>query len=170
MPLRALNKPLFFLVGILLLANVSFALPADSLKKINITAASSIFNYKIGTNTYEGDVKIDQGSTHLTADRVVTQNNERHKIVKAIAYGIKRPAEYTTLPKDGDALLHAKAKVIQFFPLTSTVVLEGDVVVTQAENSFQGPLIIYNMKDQVITAPASKLGRATLVIESAQLK
>ena len=148
----------------------AFALPADSEKTMSIVALSSLFNYKTGTNTYEGDVKIDQGSTHLTADRVVTQNNDHHKIDTATAYGIQKLAEYITLPKDGDLPFHAKAKVIKFFPATSIVILEGDVVVTQGENSFQGPLIIYNMKDQVVTAPASKLGRATIVIEPTQLK
>lgn len=148
----------------------AFALPGDVSKPLSIVATSSVFNYKTGSNLYEGNVKIDQGTTHLTADRVVTQNDKQHKINMAVAYGIYRLAEYTTLPKKDDLIFHAKAKVIKFFPQTSLIILEGDVFITQGENSFQGPLILYNMKDQLVTAPASKLGRATIVIEPTQLK
>ena len=146
-----------------------FALPSDDKKMIHIFASSSLFNYKTGVTTYEGDVKIDQGSTRLTADKVITENNG-HRITSAIAYGIQRLANYTTLPKEGDPVFHAKAHVIKFYPDTSTVILEGNVIVTQGENSFQGPLIIYNMKDQTVTAPASKAGRATIVIDPTKLK
>lgn len=146
------------------------ALPDDNSKPLHINALTTLFNYKTGVNTYEGNVKIDQGTTHIIADRVITQNNNQHKISIATAIGVKNYAEYITIPKTGDQTFHAKAKMIKFFPLTSLVILEGDVKATQGENSFQGPTIIYNIKDQLVTAPASKLGRATIVLESAQLK
>lgn len=148
---------------------LTLALPEDSTKTMHIISDSSTFNYKTGSNVYEGNVKIDQGSTHLTADRVTTANGDNHKMKEAIAYGLNNKlAEYTTLPKPGDPILHAKAKTIKFYPPTSMVVLEGNVIVTQGKNSFEGPVIIYNMKDQTVTAPASKTGRATVVIEPSQ--
>ncbi len=146
------------------------ALESDDQQVMHITSDGSTFNYKTGTNIYEGHVKIDQGTTHLTADRVVTTNNNQHKIEEAIAYGFTQLAEYTTLPKPGDPVLHAKAKVIKFYPAKSLVYLEGDVVVTQGKNSFEGPQIVYNMKDQIVTAPPSKTGRATIMIDPGQLK
>lgn len=153
------------LLVMLLFSTLAIALPTDDQQPIHINADATQFNYKTGNNSYEGKVKVIQGSTTLNADRVVTQNNSLHKMEEAIAYGLNNLAEYTTIPKPGDALFHAKAKVIKFYPLKSTVVLEGNVVVTQGENSFQGPVIIYNMKDQTVSAPASKGGRATIVIE-----
>lgn len=149
---------------------MTFALPVDVEQTIHITADSSVFDYRSGVNTYEGNVKVDQGTTHLTADRVITKNNAKHKIDEAIAYGIKNQAEYITIPKAGDELFHAKAKVITFYPPKSEIVLEGNVTVTQGENSFNGPLILYNIKDQIVTAPASKGGRATIVIEPKKLE
>ncbi|HSW69724.1 MAG TPA: lipopolysaccharide transport periplasmic protein LptA [Gammaproteobacteria bacterium] len=160
----------FYVFCFLLIMPLSlFALQGDDQQIMHINSDASTFNYKTGTNIYEGHVKIDQGTTHLTADRVVTTNNDKHKIKEAIAYGLNQLAEYTTLPKAGDAELHAKAKVIKFYPATSLVFLEGDVVVTQGKNTFQGPVIIYNMKDQVVTAPPSKTGRSTIIIEPSQL-
>jgi lipopolysaccharide export system protein LptA len=161
---------LIFLCGFLILPLTAFSLPEDQARPLNITADSTVFNYKTGIDTYEGNVKVDQGSTHLTADRLVTQKNKQHKMILATATGIKQFAEYSTLPKPGDPALYAKARIIKFYPITSTVVLEQEVTVTQKENSFHGPLIIYNMKDQVVTAPASQNGRATIIIKPEQLK
>lgn len=161
-------KLLFFIL--LLQPLVVFALPEDSGKTLHIISNSTLFNYKSGIDTYEGHVKVDQGSTHLLADRLVTQKNAQHKIVLVTAYGIKHLAEYTTEIKIGDPILNAKAKVIRFYPQTSVVYLDDDVVVTQGENHFDGPHIVYNMKDQTINAPASNHGRATIVIQPQQLK
>lgn len=158
-----------FLYFLFFLANGVFALPEDNTKKLEITAVSYSFDYKAGINTYEGDVKVDQGTTHLIADKLVTQNNEQHKMKEAIAYGMQKLAEYSTVTKVGETPLHAQAKVIKFYPMQTLVILEGDVIVTQGENSFHGPIIIYNSKDQTVKAPPSKDGRATIVIDSKQI-
>jgi lipopolysaccharide export system protein LptA len=149
---------------------ITVALPEDSKQPMNIVSDSTLFNYKTGQDIYEGNVKVDQGTSHLTADRLITQKNNQHKIISAIAYGIKTVAIYTTIPKQGDLVMHAEAKKISFYPPTSTVVFENDVTVTQGENNFHGQHIIYNMQDQIVAAPASKNGRSTIVIESNQLE
>jgi lipopolysaccharide export system protein LptA len=140
-----------------------FALHEDKKEKVYIVADSTIYNYKTGIRIFEGNVKVDQGTTHLTADRLVTKNNSDHNIQEAIAYGLGQLAHYWTLPKIGEPEIHAHAKVIKFYPIESNVVLEQSVVVTQGENNFQGELILYNGGDQTITVPASKNGRAVLV-------
>jgi lipopolysaccharide export system protein LptA len=160
----------YFLWITILLSFCAWALPEDSEQPMHIVSDSSLFNYKTGQDIYEGNVRIDQGTSHLTADRLVTQKDKKHKIISAIAYGIKTPAIYITIPKPGDLIMHAAAKTISFYPPTSTVVLENEVVVTQGENNFHGQHIIYNMKDQIVSAPPSKNGRATIVIESKQLE
>lgn len=149
---------------------IAFALPDDSKQPMHIVSDSSLFNYKTGQDIYDGNVKVDQGTSHLTADRLITQKNNQHKMISAIAYGIKTVAIYTTIPKQGDLVMHAEAKKISFFPPTSTVILENDVTVTQGENNFHGQHIVYNMKDQIVSAPPSKNGRATIVVESKQLE
>ncbi|MDR3490751.1 MAG: lipopolysaccharide transport periplasmic protein LptA [Gammaproteobacteria bacterium] len=164
-----LLKHFLFLIIIFMSVN-SFALPDDSNKAMQIHASSTLFNFKKGFNVYDGDVKVTQGSTRLTADKLTTQNNDTHKMEEAIAYGFQNPAHYWTLPKAGDVEFHAQAKVITFYPLKSLVKLEGDVVITQGNNSFHGPIILYNIKDQTVTSPASNKGRATIVIDPNQLK
>jgi lipopolysaccharide export system protein LptA len=159
-----------FIAGLLvLISQYAYALPDDTEKKMHINAGSTILNYKSGFNIYEGNVKIDQGETRLTADRVTTQNNNKHKIEVAIAYGTTQLAHYWTLPHEGDLPFHAKAKIIKFYPQKSLVILEGNVFVTQGNNSFSGAMLTYNLKDQTIISPPNTKGRATIIIEPAKL-
>lgn len=139
------------------------ALPEDNKEKVHIVADASLYNYKTGVNTFEGNVVVDQGTTHLTADRLITKNNSKHKIQEVIAYGIQKPAHYWTLHKAAEPEVHAYAKIIKFYPIESNVVLEDNALVTQGENSFQGQLVLYNRNDQTITVPASKNNRAVIV-------
>lgn len=140
-----------------------FALQEDSKEKVYIVADTTIYNYRTGVKIFEGNVKVDQGTTHITADKLVTKNNSQHKIQEAIAYGVNQLAHYRTVPKLGEPEVHAKSKIIKFYPIESNVTLEQNVIVTQGDNSFQGEVIIYNGSDQTITVPASKNGRAVLV-------
>lgn len=155
---------------ILLLPIAGLALPDDNQKPLNVVADSYALNFKTRTNVYEGNVKINQGSTELKTDRLITKSNAQHKMEEAIAYSLEHLSEYSTIPKQGDKLFKAKAKIIKFYPLQSLVQLEGDVVVIQGDNSFHGPVIIYNMKNQTVTAPHNKGGRATILIQPTQLK
>jgi lipopolysaccharide export system protein LptA len=141
----------------------SYALEADSKEKVYITSDSSIYNYKTGVNLYEGHVKVDQGTTHLTGDRVITKNNAQHKMQEAIAYGFQEPAHYWTLQKLGEKEIHATALIIKYNPINSNAILENKVVVTQGDNSFQGELVTYNSKEQTIIVPASVNNHAVLV-------
>src|SRR5690606_39263979 len=131
---------------------------------MHIISDTSQYNYKAGETWFEGNVKVDQGATHLIADRVVTKKNGQNKVQEAIAYGINQLAHYWTQPQQGEKELHARAKVMHFYPLESKVILEGDVVVVQGENRFQGQIIVYNIKQQTITVPPTKNSRATFVI------
>jgi len=147
-----------------------YALPEDQKALMYITADSSQYNYKLSETWFEGQVKIDQGSTHVEADRVITKRNTQNKIQEAFAFGLQQPAHYWTCPKKGDKILHAYAKIIKFYPLESRVVLEGNVRVTQGENRFQGQIIVYNIKLQTITVPPTKNSRATFIIEPDSMK
>lgn len=155
-------KFLFFLLPMVYFHSTA-ALPKDRFEKMQIQADSSTYNYKTGDRYFEGHVKVDQGTTHLTADRLITKNNPQHKMQEAIAYGLKNLAHYWTLPKENDPLLYAEAKIIKLYPIQSQVTLEQNVLITQEENSFKGELITYNMQDQLIIVPANKKGRAVLI-------
>lgn len=160
-----------FQIGNTILAGLAFifvtgiaqALPEDSNQKLMIVADTSNYNYKTGINTFEGHVKVDQGTTHIIADRLITKSGHDHKIKEAIAYGLVQTAHYWTLPNVNDTEIHANGNVITYYPLAANVIIKQNALVTQGENSFQGKVIHYNMKDQTIIVPASENGRAVLV-------
>lgn len=160
------NRLVYVRVLIILLstqAGTVFALPGDRIEKLHIKADTSIYNYKKGINFFEGNVKVDQGSTHVTADRLTTKSNSKHQIEEAIAYGVDKLAHFWTTPKPGQQIINAEAKIIKFYPISLNATLQGNVVVTQGENNFHGQLIHYNMNEQTITVPETRNGRAVLV-------
>lgn len=154
---------IFVIFSVTCCSSICLALPSDSKEMLHIVSASSNFNYKTGVNEFIGHVIIDQGTTHLTADRVITKNNAQHKIQEAIAYGTTQLAHYWTTPKTGDTEIHAYAKIIKFYPIESNVTLEQNATVQQGENSFKGELIHYNNNDQTIIVPQLEKSRAVLV-------
>lgn len=148
---------------LLCLISISFAMPGDRIEKMEIKSDKSNYNYKKGESYFFGNVQVDQGSTHVTADKLTTKNNKNHQMQEAIAYGIKDKAHFWTTPKPGEEVINATAKIIKFYPLTLNATLIGNVIVKQGENVFQGELIRYNMNDQTIVVPKSNNGRAVLV-------
>lgn len=145
------------------LAMPIYGLPEDNKELLHIKADKTIYNYKNGLNYFEGNVVVDQGTTHVTADRLTTKTNDKHQIQEAIAYGVKQLAHFWTVPTHGQKIVDAHAKIIKFYPLTSNATLQGEVFVTQGENNFQGQLIHYNMNEQTIIVPETKNGRAVIV-------
>lgn len=153
------------LIGLLTAGYISsaYALESDQGKPVNIISDSWTYNFKTGIDIFEGHVKVDQGTTHITADKLITKKNHQHKIEEATAYGYEQLAHFWTVPKLNEPELHAHAKIIRFYPLSANFTLEQAVQVLQGKNSFQGELIHYNNVDQTITVPPSTNGKAVLV-------
>lgn len=152
-----------FILSLLFIFLPCFALEKDTKEKVIIIADSGIYNYKTGLNIYNGHVRVDQGTSHITADKLTTKNNAKQEITEVIAYGITEPAHYWTLPNEGDLEIHARAKLIKFYPLVANIALEQNVEVKQGQNQFKGELIYYNSKEQTVTVPPAKNSRAVLV-------
>lgn len=145
-------------------SNACFALKSDSQKKIRIIGDYALLNYKTGINTFEGHVQVDQGTTHVSADRIQTVNNTHHEIKEVTAFGLQKLAHYWTLPNLGEHEIHAHAKIIKFFPQNSNARLEQDAIVVQGNNSFRGETILYDMNEQTVTVPPSKNGNKAVII------
>lgn len=157
------NASFLLAIILFLFPLLAYSLDSDKQAILYITSDAWSYNFKTGIDIYEGHVKVDQGTTHILADKLITKKNEQHKIREATAYGIENLAHFWTLPQPDDEELHAKAKIIRFYPIESNLTLEQAVNVVQGKNHFQGELIHYNSKDQTINVPASANGRARLV-------
>lgn len=157
------NNLALALTSLLLFSSHCLALPSDNRQVLHIYADSTNYNFKTGEKIFIGNVKVDQGSTHIQADKLITHNNPQHAINEVIATSNTGLAHYWTLTKSGQPEAHAYAKVIKFYPIQSNVTLEKSARVIQGENSFQGELIHYNSNDQTITVPRSSQAQAVIV-------
>lgn len=151
------------LIILILLPVLAFAMPTDSKEKLHITSNSSTYNYKTGINTFEGNVKATQGTSHITADKLITKTNGTRNIQEAIAYGLLQPAHYWTTPDKNRLPVHAHAGILKYYPMAANIAMHRDAYVTQGKNVFKGQLVLYNINQQVINVPASTRGRSILV-------
>lgn len=151
------------LIILCLLPLASFALPSDVNQPLLITSDISTYNYKTGEKTFEGHVKADQGTSHITADKLITKSNATRKIQEAIAYGLVQPAHYWTMPNHNKPIIHAHAGTIKYYPLEGRLAMQQHAYVTQGKNIFQGQLVTYDIREEVVNVPASSTGRSILV-------
>ncbi len=149
----------------LLLSGIAHSLETDREQKVFITADSGVYNFKSGVDVYKGHVKVDQGTSHIRADKLITKRNKQRQIEEVLAYGFAQPAHYWTLTTTHEPPVHAHARFIHFFPLQQRVTLKKAVWIQQGQNSFRGQLIRYNQAKQVITVPPSHDARAVIVYQ-----
>lgn len=148
---------------LLSLAGPVLALQTDANQPMNFIADDVSFNDNNGTTVYTGHVSMNQGSTHLTADKVIVYKDKEGSMNKAVAMG--KPAHYTTLPDNQKKPMDAFGDTIAYYPQQQRAIIMGNGNVIQAMNSLQGPRIIYDMVKQTVTSfPATLGGEKSLLI------
>lgn len=162
----------FILIGIntFMLPCLAMAeLPGDKNAKAYIVANSAEINKTSGISIFTGDVKIDHGSTHVTADKVTTYTDQNNHVVKAIALGLNgNLATYQTLNDPKKPPLVAKAQTIQYFPPQHYVILIGNAVVTQGKDSISGQHLEYDLTKKLLltkTNIGETTGRTQIIIQ-----
>jgi lipopolysaccharide export system protein LptA len=162
------NWPLFFCI-LLLFSIPSFALPTDKTQPVYFNADTVSYNHTTGVGIYTGHVKIIQGSTQIIANQVMTYSNQQNQVQKAVAIGT--PAQYQTQPKPNQALIHANASVIEYYPQQRVAILKGNASVIQNKNVLKSPWISYDMKlDKVKTGTKDTKQRTTIVFQPESIK
>ena len=130
-----------FLYGFMLTCH---ALPNDRTALIHLTADTISLEQHQHHGTYKGNVMLDQGSTHLRADTVITENNDKNQLTKAIALGNKTAqAHVWALTSEDKPELHAYANQLIY---DSAPHIEYDTltehVTTQHEGMHRTTLIV----------------------------
>ncbi len=154
-----------FIIFCLTIPEILYALASDQQKPLHIVADSSYFNNSIGKSVFTGNVKITQGTTILTANKVVIYASKKHKVKELIAYGsAKKRAHYITLPKPKQPLFKAQAITIKYFPQKHLAYLLKDAVASQKPNIIKGDIITYNTQTQTVNSSAQQHHRTTIVL------
>jgi lipopolysaccharide export system protein LptA len=163
--------------GVFLLALVSaclvdsaLALPEDQQQPIRISADQALRNEKEGITVYSGNVEMEQGSLHISADRITIYRivEEADKIV---AKG--QPAQLQQQPDPNKGPVKASAGVIEYYKIEERVHLKHDARIEQDGSRVTGETIDYYIAEQLVKAGSSRANddsRVQVVIPAQSLQ
>jgi lipopolysaccharide export system protein LptA len=133
------------------------ALSTDPQQPVQIEADFAELDDEEHTTVYVGNVVVDQGSMHMTGDRLRVNFTESKDMKDAYLEG--RPATFKQTPDHGDDV-HGRAIKIEYHADQSLLNLIDKARVTQGERLFEGHRINYNTKKSIITARSRRAGEA----------
>lgn len=141
----------------LLLAGSAHALSTDTQQPVQIEADFAELDDEEHTTVYIGNVIVDQGSIHMTGDRLRVNFTENKDLKDAYLEG--RPATFKQTP-DNDDDVHGQALQIEYHAQQSLLKLIEKARVTQGERLFEGHRINYDTKRSLITARSARADKA----------
>lgn len=144
-----------------------FALPSDKTQPIHVITGTAQWNGNANTTTLTNNVVITQGTTTITADKLVLYADKNNQVTKAVATG--QLATYSTITNPAKPKLHAVAQIIEYYPPLGQVNLIGQAKVMQGNNSMTSARIEYNINNQTVVSPASSQSRVMIVIQPKEL-
>ncbi|MCC6706145.1 MAG: lipopolysaccharide transport periplasmic protein LptA [Gammaproteobacteria bacterium] len=138
-------------------ASPAHALSTDAQQPVQIEADFAELDDEEHTTVYVGNVVVDQGSMHMTGDRLRVNFTENKDMKDAYLEG--RPATFKQTP-DHDDDVHGQAMQIEYHADRSLLNLIDKARVTQGERLFEGHRINYDTKKSIITARSARAGEA----------
>jgi lipopolysaccharide export system protein LptA len=142
------------------------ALPEDRNQPIYIQSDRAERDERKGTTVYTGDVEIDQGSLHISADRV-TIAMDGDQVNRIDAFGA--PAKMHQKPSPEREPVYARAITIQYDVVREILTLIEQAAVTQEGSTVKGERIEYFVQEQRVKASAgtaeSGASRVQMVIQ-----
>ena len=132
------------LAAALLLAGAApvHALSTDSDQPIDIVADGAEHDNARRITTYRGNVVIDQGSLHMTADTVVVMFDANDRVMKITSDGA--PAHFRQLPDDGTGYRKAWARQMEYFPEQDLINLSGEARYEKDGSHVQADRLVYD--------------------------
>ncbi len=147
---RAAIALLAILAG-LLSSLTAVALPDDRDQAIYIQSDRAERDERKGTTVYTGDVEIDQGSLHISAEQVTIHSTD-DEVSEIVATG--SPAKMHQKPAADREPVYARARTIQYDVIGEILTLVEQATVTQEGSTVTGERIVYYVKEQRVKASA----------------
>ena len=137
----------------LLLSQSALGLPDDREQAILISADKAMRDEKKGLTVYSGNVILDQGSLHISADKITVFriNAEGDRIV---ARG--QPALVQQKPSEDEELMRAHAEVIEYYKDEDRLRLQTNAQIEQGGSTVKGNIIDYFISLQLVKAGSDK--------------
>lgn len=133
----------------MILALPVYALDPNSQSPIEIESDQATLDDKTGTSTYSGNVIITQGLTRLEAEHILV-NSKARKITSIKASG--SPAHFVQQDEGSDTSTHGYGNTITYLVESESLTFSGGARLIQAENSFSGDIIEYDVIKKAIKA------------------
>ncbi len=144
---------------------LAFALPSDRQQIAHLAADRVDLNQLTHSGTYHGNVQFEQGTTHLSAHKVMTQGDKNNRLIYAQAQGLPTVlVHYSEKTSPKKPLLHAYAQVIHYYPQRNVIKLIGQARIVQGSNSFSAPTIIYDTVKQHVVSESQGTKRTKIII------
>lgn len=145
------------------LSTPAHALPSDQQRPLFVNSKDWDYNYKTGVSTNTGNVVLDRGTSHLTADKVITYRDQNDEITKLIAFG--KPAHYSTVLDFNTPRLYTEGNTITYFPKAQYMILKGKALAHRGPNSVAAPKITYYVNQQrlLTDAPSPQISHIVIV-------
>lgn len=140
---------------------MSHALPNDADQPIHISSQEAVWE-KVGTATYNGNVKVNQGTLEISADKV-TVEFEDERVIRVTASG--EPARYKQTLEDDQQPVRADAQVIVYHTRDERIDLEGEAHLNQKGNEFRGEVIAYDVREGRVDASTRDDKRIRMVLQ-----
>lgn len=125
------------------------ALPDDREQAIHISADKALRDEKRGLTVYSGNVVLDQGSLHISADRITVYRIEEEGD-KIIAKG--QPALVQQQANANEDLMRAHADVIEYYKGEDRLRLHSNAQIEQGGSIVKGQTIDYFIEQQLVKA------------------
>jgi len=127
----------------------AFAIDPNSKEPIEIESDLATLDDKTGSSTYSGNVIISQGLSRLEAD-FITVNSAERKITSISAKG--SPAHFVQQADTNSISTHGYGDAITYTTENESLTFKGNAQLIQAENSFSGEEIEYDVVKKAIKA------------------
>jgi len=141
----------------------SWALPDDSKQEIHIASDAASLDKTKGEIIYTGNVKMQQGSLHIQAQKV-TLIRTQDGLKEIIAEG--DPARYEQVLRNNEGKTLAYGKTIIYDTKAEQLTLLNDAGLEKQGNVFSGEKIVYLIKEQRVQAESpEQKNRIRMVIQ-----
>lgn len=146
-----------------LVSITAFATQADRDQPVNVNANSFAGSQDSGKTTFNGNVKIDQGTLHADGANAVGYFDQNNQVQRVVLTGA--PAHMQQKLDDG-TMVHGAGNTIDYTVSQNTVVLTGDAsVVQQGKGEFHGERLTYNTDSGQISGESGGGGQVHLTLQ-----
>lgn len=130
---------------------------------VQITAGMASLDQSSHEHILSDDVTLDDTQQHLRAASVRLKTNADNALVFAIAKGDKTQRAHLW-STEKNPTVHAYADEIEYHPNEHRVILTGHACLSQGQNSFSAPKIIYNTATQHVLSQKEGKERTTIIL------